>query len=300
MNRPLLSSLLLLAAAAALDAQQPFADVSPSDSYYETTALMFVRGITSGCTATPTYCPSSAVTRGAVAVFMIRALYGENFTTSQYPYFSDVPRTHPQFPYIQKMRETGISVGYADGTYKPDDPILNHQLAIMIVRARLGTLTEPTICNSGPCSQQNYFPFESSPEYFTFYNWIQKAYELTGPSLVPPGCGMFQFCANMTVTRGHISFGIVHGILGLPAEGNWMTWNDALGPVSGGIYCWGGNPFVADAIIPVSPTSFYTLSQSVARGLGSISPWAGSTPRFIRTVWPSSRSTPRDRPSLLR
>jgi hypothetical protein len=40
-----------------------------------------------------------------MAAFIIRALYGEVFEPSEYPYFTDVPAGHWAFMYIQQMRD---------------------------------------------------------------------------------------------------------------------------------------------------------------------------------------------------
>ena len=126
----------------------------PNLRYIET---MKRRGYTKGCAATPDaillYCPTAPVTRGQMAVFVIRAKmnnvfptslsgvplvnssgsYGDNFTTflGQNPqavpgafapgvYFADEPNTDPYFIYIQKMRELRIT----NGTLPNADP--NH------------------------------------------------------------------------------------------------------------------------------------------------------------------------------
>lgn len=51
---------------------QHFTDVPPSNQYYNFIDRMWVLNITSGCTST-TYCPAEPVTRGQMAVFMVRA-----------------------------------------------------------------------------------------------------------------------------------------------------------------------------------------------------------------------------------
>lgn len=51
---------------------QRFTDVPPTNQYYNFIDRMAALGITSGCTAT-TYCPTASVTRGQMAVFLVRA-----------------------------------------------------------------------------------------------------------------------------------------------------------------------------------------------------------------------------------
>jgi hypothetical protein len=121
---------------------QIFQDVPPSAAYFSAVNQMYLRGITTGCTTTPlSFCPMLSVTRGEVAVFLIRAIYsaatsdGENFTYTSSPYFTDVPPSHPFFKYIQKMKDLGITNGTTPPTYAPDSPVDHGQLAVFTVRA---------------------------------------------------------------------------------------------------------------------------------------------------------------------
>ncbi len=54
-----------------LPATQRFTDVSPSNPFYAFIDQMALRGVTSGC-GTSTYCPTSFVTRSAMAAFLVR------------------------------------------------------------------------------------------------------------------------------------------------------------------------------------------------------------------------------------
>jgi hypothetical protein len=106
----LASSCALLAFAPGANAQGPiqiFQDVPTSASYFDATRLLYDRLLTAGCSASPrNYCPDQALTRGAMAVLLIRAINSavsgnaEQFTYSPSPYFSDVPASSPYFPYI--------------------------------------------------------------------------------------------------------------------------------------------------------------------------------------------------------
>lgn len=137
--------------------------------YVET---MYRRRITLGCQSAPTrlFCPTSTLTRGQMAAFLMRAKMGSVFptvpgaavattscvppgqSTAQVadlfglasgcqPYFSDVPNTDPFFAYIQKMFElritNGITLATATslGTYGPSDLLTRGQLMVFVVRA---------------------------------------------------------------------------------------------------------------------------------------------------------------------
>jgi S-layer homology domain len=95
-------------------------------------------GITAGCSPTQ-YCPDDPVTRGQMAVFLIRAVLGitaqDTPPSPATPFFTDVPAAHPFFSFIQKMRELGITSGCTATTYRPDAPATRGQMAVFLIRA---------------------------------------------------------------------------------------------------------------------------------------------------------------------
>lgn len=49
--------------------------------------------------------------------------------------FKDVPANHPQAQAITEMKDLGIMIGYADGKFGPEDPLLRQQFAKVITLA---------------------------------------------------------------------------------------------------------------------------------------------------------------------
>lgn len=94
-------------------------------------------GVTSGC-STIEYCPDLLVTRGQMAVFLVRSRLGigpaDAFAYRSIPYFQDVPASHPFFPYIQKLRELGITTGCGANLYCPDGWTTRGQMAVFLIR----------------------------------------------------------------------------------------------------------------------------------------------------------------------
>ncbi len=118
-----------------------FTDVQPSTFGFKWIQKLYELGITRGCTAT-TYCPTSVVTRDQMAAFLIRVRYGlvlaanpPSFTYPATPYFTDVPATDTEFPYVQRMKLDGITNGCTATTYCPDDPVTRGDMAIFVMRA---------------------------------------------------------------------------------------------------------------------------------------------------------------------
>ncbi len=99
--------------------------------------------LTSGCSASPPlYCPDSNITHGQAAVFIIGAWMRANnltsFTHTTTPYFTDVPSTHPQFSYIQKMRDMGFWNGCNATQYCDTASVTRAQMAPMVLKAIMG------------------------------------------------------------------------------------------------------------------------------------------------------------------
>jgi DNA-binding beta-propeller fold protein YncE len=114
-----------------------FGDISSTDWSYVYVQAIYDQHITTGCSQNPlNYCPNSNVTRGQMAAFIVRSLYGETFAYTQTPYFTDVPTTNGFFKYVQKLRDVGITT--VMGSYGVEDNVTRGQMAAFIIRAKYG------------------------------------------------------------------------------------------------------------------------------------------------------------------
>ena len=115
---------------------QYFTDVPPTHPAFKYIMRLWDDKITTGC-ADQLFCPDGNALRGQIAVFIVRAKYGDNFTYGSTPYFTDVPDTHPYFKYVQKMYEDGNTDGCPQpGTFCVDDPCTRAQFAVFLYRAK--------------------------------------------------------------------------------------------------------------------------------------------------------------------
>jgi hypothetical protein len=89
-------------------------------------------------TTTGTYMVDDIVTREQMAAFIIRSVYGENFTYTQIPYYTDVPSTSVFFKYVQKMKDDAITTTTV--TYMVSAYVNREQMAAFVARAFLGML----------------------------------------------------------------------------------------------------------------------------------------------------------------
>ena len=94
------------------------------------------------CSPPNQFCPDSPVSRAIMSALIIRSRYGistpTNYPTT--PYFTDVPASHPYFPWIQKMKQLGITSGCGTNIYCPDDPVTLGQMAVFIMRGEFNQL----------------------------------------------------------------------------------------------------------------------------------------------------------------
>lgn len=172
-----------------------FADISPAHFAFDAANRLFSTGVTTGCATNPRrYCPNAFVTRAQMAVFLIRAVYGnDNFPYPSQPYFVDVPASHRFFKWIQKMRQLGFTSGCAVGRYCPGSSVTREQMAVFIVRLRYGPNTQ----FAHPAAAS----FTDVPASNPFFRWIQKLKQ-TG---VTSGCGVGVYCPKSKVTRGQMA-----------------------------------------------------------------------------------------------
>jgi hypothetical protein len=99
---------------------------------------LYEDGITSGCNQNPlSYCPQDPVTREQMALFLLRAKYGSEYTppdAGDSTGFDDVPNDHWAADWIKELAATGITTGCGYKTFCPGDPVTREQMATFLVR----------------------------------------------------------------------------------------------------------------------------------------------------------------------
>ncbi len=98
-----------------------------------------VEGITSGCNVSPKqYCPTTAVTRDQMAVFLLRAKHGSNYAPpTATGVFDDVPTNYWAADWIEQLAAEGITAGCSTtpSLYCPATPVTRDQMAVFLVRS---------------------------------------------------------------------------------------------------------------------------------------------------------------------
>ena len=95
-------------------------------------------GITGGC-GVNVFCPNAAVTRGQMAVFLVRARHGANFTppAATGTVFADVPAGYWAASFIEQLFADGITGGCTSTPqrrYCPDDNAIRGEMAVFLAR----------------------------------------------------------------------------------------------------------------------------------------------------------------------
>ena len=97
-----------------------------------------VEGITSGCSVNPKlYCPTAAVTRDQMAIFLLRAKYGSSYVPpTATGVFQDVPTNYWAADWIEQLAAEGITSGCSvtPKLYCPTTAVTRDQMAVFLVR----------------------------------------------------------------------------------------------------------------------------------------------------------------------
>ena len=101
-----------------------FLDVPGDHLFHDYIETVFRNGITAGCGG-GNYCPGAAVTRAQMAVFLLKAEHGSDYTPPPCTgHFADVDCPSAFADWIEQLAAENITAGCGDGTnYCPGDPV---------------------------------------------------------------------------------------------------------------------------------------------------------------------------------
>jgi hypothetical protein len=173
---------------------ESFTDVPPSQPFYRFIETLLHVGVTAGCTPT-TYCPDGTTTREQMAVFLLRAREGGNYTpppctTAPFP---DVPCASPFAAWVQELVARGITAGCGGGLYCPTSPVTREQMAVFLLKTAEGAGFTPPPCTTAS--------FGDVPCASPFAVWVQELVTRA----ITAGCGGGLYCPIDPVTRGQMA-----------------------------------------------------------------------------------------------
>jgi hypothetical protein len=115
------------------DSSHPFSDIAGhwAEGWMEE---LYDVGLTSGY-PDGTYRPQNQVTRAEMAVFLLRAKHGAGYSppAASGSAFSDV-EDHWAEGWIEQLADEGITGGYPDGTYRPNNPVNRAEMAVFLTK----------------------------------------------------------------------------------------------------------------------------------------------------------------------
>jgi hypothetical protein len=172
-----------------------FDDVPSSQPFHDFVERIFRRGVTAGCAAGD-YCPDASVTRAQMAAFLLRARYGECHTppAATGTLFGDVPASDPFAPWIEELASLGVTGGCGSGNYCPASPVTRAQMAVFLLKTRLGSSYVPPGASG---------IFGDVPVGSFAADWIEDLYAraVTGGCSASP----LLFCPDEANTRGQMA-----------------------------------------------------------------------------------------------
>jgi len=261
----------------------PFGDVPSTESFVSYIEAIYNNGITTGC-GNGNYCPSDSVTRDQMAAFLVRATQvaaGQstvNFTcnggvsgasincATTTAYFSDVPTTDQFFPYVQKLKELGITTGCGNGDYCPSDSVTRDQMAAFLVRATQVAAGQSTVnftCNGGVsgasvnCATTTPY-FSDVPTTDQFFPYVQKLYELG----ITTGCGNGNYCPSENVTRDQMAAFLSRAFLEMVPVISWINPTTAVSGSQMAVFGSGFNQWTSVMIGNVSANNVQVVSNN--------------------------------------
>ena len=96
---------------------------------------LYDEAITSGC-SNGNFCPDQFVTRAQMAIFLLKAKHGSDYTPPDpVGIFDDVDTNYWAAAWIEELYNEGITSGCGTGKFCPNIPVTRGQMAVFLVRA---------------------------------------------------------------------------------------------------------------------------------------------------------------------
>lgn len=114
-------------------ATSPFTDVPTDHQFYEEISWMAERGVTTGW-PDGTFRPDAPVNRDAMAAFFYRLAGSPGFTAPAASPFTDISAGDQFYREVSWLAHNKISTGWADGTFRPVQPVNRDAMAAFIYR----------------------------------------------------------------------------------------------------------------------------------------------------------------------
>lgn len=186
-----------------------FADIASDNPFSPWIDALFASGITEGCgTNPPRFCPFVPVTRGEMAVFLLRGIHGAaHVPPPPAGIFLDVSVLETPFAdWIEELFNEGITTGcnLSPRLYCPIQHVTRAEMAVFILRAMHGAAFVPPPATG---------IFADVPLAHPLVNWIEELFN----EGITAGCGTgpARYCPDDEITRAEMAVFLVRAF-GLP------------------------------------------------------------------------------------
>src|SRR5262249_35605457 len=159
-----------------------FADVPPSNQFYDFVENIARNDVTTGCGG-DNYCPTASVSRAQMSVMVLKSKHGATWAPppATGTVFTDVPKTAFAAGWIEAFAAEGITNGCGGGKYCPGTPVTRAHMAVFLLRAEHGS-------DYAPPPPVGIFGDLSITDPYT--RWIEQ---LSNEGITA-GCGNGNFC----------------------------------------------------------------------------------------------------------
>ncbi|WP_430869269.1 S-layer homology domain-containing protein [Demequina aurantiaca] len=126
-----------------LPSRAPFSDVKNSDQFYTEIVWLSKRGITTGW-PDGTFRPKEKITREAIAAFLYRFEGKPSHSAPNRSPFKDMTTRSKFFKEVTWLAKSGITTGYANGTFRPKIEVSREAIAAFLYRGNTLMNTDGT------------------------------------------------------------------------------------------------------------------------------------------------------------
>ncbi len=187
-----------------------FSDVPPTHWAWNWVESLYAYGVTGGCATNPLrYCPTGTVTRAQMAVFLLRAKYGNTYSPpAASGIFEDVPAGHWAAAWIEQLYTEGVTSGCSASPlrYCPDGIVNRAEMAVFLLSTKYGSAYVPPAASG---------IFTDVPSGYWAEDWIEQLYAggVTGGCVASP----LQYCPTDPVNRAQMAVFLVRNFDLTPA-----------------------------------------------------------------------------------
>jgi len=183
-----------------------FLDVPKSHAFYSSIQQLYRANIVNGHGGK--FYPNQPITRGELSKMLVASLKLDLANTTK---FKDVPKNHMFNVYIGALVKSGITFGYQDGTFKPNQHVTRGEFASFMYRSLYGK--EPTVNKSTITSFERYAPtllksitFNVNADGINKVNFpFKQTLNKSGNTYVPPKIGNL---ISFTYEGKYFSYGV--------------------------------------------------------------------------------------------